>query len=269
MMLVRKVNIRSNTDNKLIGKLYELYGRKVYNFLLKMTGDGMLAEDISHDTFIQVFEKYESFRGESSIQTWIFTIAKNIYFRHYNKMKRIRFLDMENIINNAADSHDKSQYSSSEKQLYVGQIKEGCLLGLLRCLSYYQRIAFVLHVLNGFPIKETSEVVLKSPNATRILIHRARENLKTFLCRNCSLYHGSNPCRCENLISFSLNQGWIKKGKESLDPVKIEQELRSFGDEISLYKTLDNSDVPANLTNRIMEFVENRNFSIFRDKKVK
>lgn len=91
------------------------------------------------------------------------------------------------------------------------QVKDGCLLGLLRCLSLNQRIAFILKVLFDIPIEDVALIIDKSKNSTRILICRARKNLREFLCRNCSLYSEDNHCKCENLILFSLKQGWVEK----------------------------------------------------------
>ena len=55
-------------------------------------------------------------------------------------------------------------------------------------------------------------VLDRSENAVRVLTHRARRSLKAFLCRNCSIYNTAAPCRCENLVGFSLAQGWIGPG---------------------------------------------------------
>ena len=58
--------------------------------------------------------------------------------------------------------------------------------------------------------------------------------LKISCADNCSLYDSKNTCRCENLINFSLKQGWISLN----NPVRIESEIKNLKNVVSLYKTL-------------------------------
>ena len=130
--------------------------------------------------------------------------------------------------------------SEEEKYDLIDQVKEGCLTGLLQCLSSYQRTAFVLSILFKFSIAETAVIIGKTEGATKALVFRARKNLKGFLCNNCSLYDSSNHCKCENLISFSLNQGWIKKpsGKNLKNTTLID--IHSITSEINEFKKIAN-----------------------------
>ncbi len=66
-----------------------------------------------------------------------------------------------------------------------------------------------MNVLQNKSIEDTAQVIDKSESATRTLVHRAKKNIKDFLCKNCSLYNQENSCKCENMINFSLKQGWI------------------------------------------------------------
>ena len=88
-------------------------------------------------------------------------------------------------------------------------VREGCLLATLACLTPDQRAAFVLRVLCGLDVSEVAAVLDRSDNAVRVLTSRARQALKGFLCRNCSLYDPDNPCDCRNLVGFSLARGWV------------------------------------------------------------
>jgi RNA polymerase sigma factor (sigma-70 family) len=249
--------------------IYSAFNKKIYNFAYRMTQNKELAEDITQETFIKVLNNYDKFRGDSSISTWIYAIAKNVCFQYLNKAKKGTFRSIEELIEKVSAPVDKDQYDEQEKQSYINQVKNGCLLGLLRCLSFYQRIAFILNVLNEISIKNISKIINRSENSTRILIHRARTNIKYFLCRNCSLYQETNKCKCENLISFSLKQEWIKTYRPTIAPEIIESELKAFKDEVALYKTLPDYTVSNNLTEKISNIIEKTSFSIFSHKKVK
>jgi RNA polymerase sigma factor (sigma-70 family) len=253
----------------LFSEIYTLFSRKVYNFAFRMTSDVQLSEDITQETFIQVFTNYDNFRGDSQISTWIFAIEKNICLRHLERKKRNSFRSLEKLIEKVNLAVSDEKYAGPEKQFYINQVKDGCLLGVLRCLSFNQRMAFILVVLFDMNVTEASQIINKSENSTRILVHRARKNIKAFLCNNCSLYDQENHCRCENLISFSLKQGWIDKYNPAINPETIKAEIKSFKNEILLYQAIALKNEGTLLLPKILNLVKDRNYYIFSDKKVK
>jgi RNA polymerase sigma factor (sigma-70 family) len=249
--------------------IYLKYSNKIYNLAYRMTYNEEAAEDITQETFIKVLDNYDKFRGDSNIFTWIYTIAKNSCLQYLKKNKKGEFQSIEGLIHKVSVPVDKDQYNDLEKQSYINQVKNGCLLGLLRCLPFYQRIAFILNVLNEIAVKDISLIINKSENSTRILISRARKSLKIFLCSNCSLYQEDNKCKCENLISFSLKQGWIKTHNPAIVPEIIESELKAFKSVILLFKTIPDYHENDNIKNIISNIIKKNTFNIFSDKKVK
>lgn len=246
--------------------IFEDYREKVFNLAHKMTGNVNIAEDVMQETFIKCYENLEKFRGDSHIFTWLYSITKNKCLRIIEKQNKHTSLELEQLINTVSD--DQTGYLDNNKKTnYINQVREGCLLGLLKTLSFNQRIAFIMHVLQKHSIEDTAKVVDKSENATRTLVHRARKNIKDFLCKNCSLYNHENSCQCENMINFSLKQGWIKYNEfYSVDlPEKIEKELKDSQKILQLYDSLPGH----NLSRKIYEKIKNTDFLIFSGKKVK
>lgn len=248
-------------------QIYSLYFNKIYNLAFKIIGNWDAAADITQETFIQVLANSDKYRGQSQIYTWIYAIAKNNCFKYIKRIRKKSFSSMEELIRMA--SLNEEEYSQQEKQQYIVQVKDGCLLGLIRCLSFNQRISFILNVLFDVPVKDVASVISKSENSTRILICRARKNIREFLCRNCSLYDNNNSCRCENLISFSLKQGWIEKYNPAISPNLVEAEIKVFKNEISLYKTVQLRSESVDLKKKILFSIEELKFNIFSQRKVK
>lgn len=249
--------------------IYDKYSNKIYNLAYRMAGNKEVAEDITQETFFKVFSNYNKFKGDSNTFTWIYSITKNLCLQHLKKIKKREFQTIEGLIETAGAQNDKDQYEKLEKYWYINQVKNGCLLGLLRCLSFNQRIAFILNILNDVSISDVSRIVNKSENSTRILIYRARKNLRHFLCNNCSLYHNDNKCKCENLISFSLKQSWIKTYNPTITSGKIESELNIFKNEVELYKTISDKDRSEILKEKVLNIINKNNLNIFSTKKVK
>lgn len=235
-----------------------------------MTGNKDDADDITQESFIQAFKSINKFKGDSQIYTWLYRIAKNNCLRFLEKKKKSSFLSLQDLIDKAA-SPVSNEISENEKSFYISQVKDGCLSGLLRCLSLQQRLAFVFNVLLDLPIDQVANIIDKSENAARILVHRSKQNIRNFLCSNCSLYDSQNHCRCENLINFSLKQGWIGKGNNAVNnPSRIEEEIISLKKVVSLYKSL-NEEIPSNNLNRNIKNIlsDHKNFLILSNKKVK
>lgn len=70
-----------------IERIYKEYFFVVYKYLLCLTHDFELAEELTQDTFEKAIMKINTFKGESKISTWLISIAKNLYF---NELKRSR-----------------------------------------------------------------------------------------------------------------------------------------------------------------------------------
>ena len=65
-------------DTLIVNELIKQRKGQLKSFLLRLTASVEDAEDIMQDTYIKAAEKIESFRAESSLKTWIFTIAANL-----------------------------------------------------------------------------------------------------------------------------------------------------------------------------------------------
>ncbi|CAG0935879.1 ECF RNA polymerase sigma factor SigW [Thermoflexales bacterium] len=252
--------------------LYATYGGKIYEVAYRMTGSQAEAEDITQETFLQVYRKVDDFRGQSQLYTWMYAIAKNLCYRHFQRAKKSSFASFEALLDSGAEIGPSSAIKAWEKQELVRQIKEGCLTGLVRCLAFPQRMAFILHILLHLPVRNVAEILDKSEAATKVLIHRARKNLRNFLCKNCSVYEPVNPCHCEDLLGFSLKQGWIERlasEKRNLPDVEqIEEEIKSVREVVELYTQLSVPHPPQNFNRRIQQFIVEQEGVIFASKKV-
>src|SRR5699024_5778820 len=61
---------------------YELYSKDLFNYLLYLTHSHSLSEELVQETFYQAFKSIHRFRGESKVKTWLFQIAKHLYYKH-------------------------------------------------------------------------------------------------------------------------------------------------------------------------------------------
>ena len=71
-------------------ELYETYVDRIFRLTFRLAGDDDLARDLTQATFIRAFEKIGSFRGESSLSTWLHSIGVSVALNGLRKTKRLR-----------------------------------------------------------------------------------------------------------------------------------------------------------------------------------
>jgi RNA polymerase sigma factor (sigma-70 family) len=248
--------------------LFNDYYKTVYNIAYKLTGNKEDAEDILQEVFYIALRNLPKFRGESKISTWLYTITQNAARKYLKRTAKSSFVTLENFIHTAVDAKGAEEFTALEKEYYITQVKEGCLLALIRCLNFNQRTAFILNMLANVEIRDVALIINKTSNATRILIHRAKQNIKKFLCDNCSLYNPFNPCHCQYLINFSLKNNWIQKysstlKRKNLTAREVENDLKEFKKFIRLYTAIPAHVPSRDFVQRIQEEILNEKYLIF------
>ncbi|NJD03639.1 MAG: RNA polymerase sigma factor [Ruminiclostridium sp.] len=81
--------ISSITDGNIAAfeQLYNCTYKNVYAFIFSMVKCRHTTEDLMHDTYMRIFEKASTYQIGTSLQTWIMTLAKNITYDYFRKVK--------------------------------------------------------------------------------------------------------------------------------------------------------------------------------------
>lgn len=156
-------------DRSAMGGLYELISEDVFAFALSKTCDRELSEDVTHDTFVQLYKNAPLYRSQGKPLSWIFTVEINIIRRLYQQNKRT--VSLEDHIESLTDEHDFAE--SMAKSEFVRD--------LLATLSEEEREIVVLHVVSGLRHREIASL-LEMPLATVLSkYHRALKKLKAIV----------------------------------------------------------------------------------------
>src|SRR5260370_15743599 len=81
--LIRRI---ARGERQALSELYVRYQRPLFNYLLQLTPDYGLAEELLQDTLIAVWKSARSFEGRSSVLTWLIGIARRQ--AHHNPRQR-------------------------------------------------------------------------------------------------------------------------------------------------------------------------------------
>jgi RNA polymerase sigma-70 factor (ECF subfamily) len=77
-------------DRDAARSLYDAHARRVHRLVFRLCGDEEMARDFTQDTFIRVFDKLSTFRGDSAFATWVHRIAVTVTLNGLRKERRLR-----------------------------------------------------------------------------------------------------------------------------------------------------------------------------------
>jgi len=167
-------------DREAFEYLYELHSRRVFAVCLRMVGDTTEAEDLTQETFLRVFRKIHTFRGESAFSTWLHRLAVNVALMHLRKKSPPTVsIDATPDQNDEADS--PAIDVGAPDLLLEGSIDRINLERCIKRLSVGYRTIFVLHDIQGYEHREIAEILGRSVGDSKSQLHKARTRLRELL----------------------------------------------------------------------------------------
>lgn len=133
-------------------------------------GERDAAEEVVQDTFVRAFGSLDGFRGDSSLRTWLFTIARRLVVDRRRASRRRREVDNLDEVDAATEYTALDGMIASEAQQRVW--------GAVGKLSPTQREVFLLRVNEGLSYKEIAEVAGTTEGAARVHYHNALRTVK-------------------------------------------------------------------------------------------
>jgi len=149
-------------------EIYRQYGKTVYFFLLALSHDETLSEELTQETMLRAIMNIGSFREESKLSVWLCQIAKNLYFEWCKKNKRTVRLDEARL---QKDDGRDIALELEDKDM-AGQI-----LKHLHELDEPYKEVFTLHALGDVSLTQISKLFGKSDSWARVTYHRAKARI--------------------------------------------------------------------------------------------
>jgi RNA polymerase sigma factor (sigma-70 family) len=158
------------SQNQLIESLYKEYRKDIFNHLFWLTHNPDLSEDLLQETFLQAIKSIHSFRGDSSMKTWLFAIARHLWIGHLRKNK---------IITTGEDISNIIVAEDFVEVIYNKAIIER-IFALITTKDEKARKIFLMRV-NGYSYYEISEKVCVNENSARVIDFRTKKWIKEIL----------------------------------------------------------------------------------------
>ena len=152
-------------------EIYNSYFKDVYRYVLRLSGNEHVAEEITSDTFFKAMKVIHKFRGECEIRVWLCQIAKNCYYSFLKKNGQEECVDVTEVLDGMA-SGECFEEQLVRKELAV-QIQE-----LLHGLSEPYKEVFMWRTYADLSFKQIGQMFGKTENWACVTYHRAKAMLR-------------------------------------------------------------------------------------------
>lgn len=153
-------------------------------------------QDLMQDIFIKIHHSLPQFRGQSSVNTWMYRIATNSVI---DKLKSSSHKMSKSKQDLSCTSHhfNNSHFAHTFDRQIEKKEMNSCIRNFILQLTEKNKTVFVLSTYEELSNQEIADILDISIDSVKIRLHRAKETLKISLARNCSIYvdeYGDMAC---------------------------------------------------------------------------
>ena len=147
-------------------EVYRLYFDRVYRFLLGLSGNHHIADELTQETFFRAMQRLNTYTEQGHLHTWLCTIAKNLWLNECRKRKFEAALDTD-----LPDTSPAPEESLAEKE------RRRALRRAILELPEDYRDVVLLHIYAELPLKEIAVQKGKSESWGKVTFYRAKQLL--------------------------------------------------------------------------------------------
>ena len=206
------------------------YGPYITSLCRRMIWDQELARDTAQDIWVEIVKSLESFKGKSSLSTWIYAIAR----RKIAKTLKKDVLLNSRRLSGYFKRHDESgmtemmEIPQEDRTAWIRLQCSDCINAMLHCLDTESRLIYLFRKLTDLKYEDIAGIVKKNGDVVRQSFSRASKKISRFLDGNCSLFNPDGNCRCK-----------MRKPLETRNRKQAHEELRAFSKRLMFMKHID------------------------------
>jgi RNA polymerase sigma-70 factor (ECF subfamily) len=155
-------------------RLMRRYRRLVYRVAYGFTGERESAMDVLQETFLKVYTRLSTFRGDGTLKSWIVRIAANEAMNWKRSSDRFATNELDESLLTVADRRD-------ERDLFVRTMGERALTRSLAALGPRHRLAVVLRYFGERSTREIAATLECSEGTARNVLFRGIAKLRTMM----------------------------------------------------------------------------------------
>ncbi|MFM9837077.1 MAG: RNA polymerase sigma factor [Cyclobacteriaceae bacterium] len=193
-------------DSSLLTSEFEAIRKQLKSYIVRITASVADAEDIVQDTYIKAHEKLNTFKGESSLKTWLFAIATNLAKDNLRAKKRwpenVTDITKQAALSNPKFFQEAMQIRSTSPQ-GAFEIKEHiafCFTCISKSLPLEQQLCLFLKEVYDFKVSEIVEIMESTEAMVKYYLHTGRSKMISVFEGRCALVNKQGVChQCSEL----------------------------------------------------------------------
>jgi RNA polymerase sigma-70 factor (ECF subfamily) len=167
-------------DPDLLDQLIEQYQHRLYRYLLFLTGNPALAEDLFQETWIRVLERGHQYNAKSKFESWLFAIARNLVIDASRRKKMASLEDLGNPETGQAFDPPDEHAISALQLLVLREDQQAIQVSLLKIAPYYREV-LVLRFHEELNLEEIAEVLSTPVSTVKSRLYRGLTAMKSAL----------------------------------------------------------------------------------------
>lgn len=229
---------------------FSSFSKQLTAFAFRITTNISDAEDIVHDTYIKATERLSTFRGDSALKTWVFTIASNLAKDHLKAKKRwpVNAMDLAREQSMKQPEVHIAKFleinsTTNESKFELREHIHFCFTCIGKSLPIEQQIAILLKEIFEFKVSEIALILESTEGVVKHLLLNSRKTMQDIFDHRCSLINKNGVChQCSELTGlFNPKQNFqeelIKIGLENAANDKSKDTL--FNLRLNIAKAID------------------------------
>ena len=148
-------------------KLYKEYYPRVYAFLYKLCHDIEMTEEMTQDTFYELYKSLHKYNGSCKLFTFIASIAKNVYYKHIRKNK-LDYIDIESI-------KELQDMGDTPEEACLRSFKSKEIRRVIEKLPKNYRDVVILRVYADLTFPDIANALGISTSSAKVIFHRAKK----------------------------------------------------------------------------------------------
>ena len=151
-----------------IEDIYKQYSNTLYKYLLCLTHDEDISEDLVQETFAIAVKEIHKFRGDCKVSVWLCQIAKHLWYKQQKKNRHMSIEELNTEIEDVT-TIEETVCNNEEKLRFFKNMQK---------LDEQSREIMYLKMVGNLNFIEIAEILGKSPNWARVTFFRAKQKIK-------------------------------------------------------------------------------------------
>jgi RNA polymerase sigma-70 factor, ECF subfamily len=171
-------------DDAAFDYLVQKYRRPIINFMYRMAHNAAAAEDLAQEVFLRVYRSRANYEPSAKFTTWLYRIATNLgvnYARDTRHERPENVMNLDEPDTETGHTPDLADKTPNVEEEILRRERLAAIRQKVEALPERQKMAVLMHKYQQMDYRQIAEVLKLSESATKSLLFRAYETLRTEL----------------------------------------------------------------------------------------